>query len=96
MTYLLVYNGLWLIVTQTQDSPATPVNSNSSSALSDPSAPWLLSEETDSGSDPAYYSAEKAQLGDGKFYQSNSITRSVRMGLFQFILRVCAVFVIGI
>ncbi|KAE9455153.1 hypothetical protein C3L33_12959, partial [Rhododendron williamsianum] len=47
---------------ESQDSPATPVNSNSSSALSDPSASLVLSEETDSGYDPAYYTAEKAQL----------------------------------
>lgn len=48
-------------MTQSQDSPG---NSNSSSAVSDPSASWVLSEETESGSDPAYYIAEKAQLGD--------------------------------
>lgn len=51
-------------MTQLQGSPGTPVNSNSSSALSDPSASWLLSEETDSGADAANYMAEKAQLGN--------------------------------
>ncbi|KAF5950830.1 hypothetical protein HYC85_012823 [Camellia sinensis] len=49
---------------ETQEgSPATPVNSNSRSALSDQSASWLLSEESDSGADPVYHAAEKAQLG---------------------------------
>ncbi|KAG5555226.1 hypothetical protein RHGRI_012685 [Rhododendron griersonianum] len=56
---------------KSQDSPATPVNSNSSSALSDPSASLVLSEETDSGYDPAYYTAEKAQLGDGNGTSTN-------------------------
>ncbi|KAG5555225.1 hypothetical protein RHGRI_012685 [Rhododendron griersonianum] len=56
---------------ESQDSPATPVNSNSSSALSDPSASLVLSEETDSGYDPAYYTAEKAQLGDGNGTSTN-------------------------
>ncbi|XP_058201161.1 calmodulin-binding transcription activator 5 isoform X2 [Rhododendron vialii] len=51
---------------ETQEgSPGTPVNSNSSSALSDPSASWLLSEETDSGADAANYITEKAQLEPG-------------------------------
>ncbi|KEH32339.1 calmodulin-binding transcription activator [Medicago truncatula] len=36
-----------------QGSPITPVNSNSTTA-SDPSAPWLLSEEIDSGTKTAY------------------------------------------
>lgn len=38
---------------EVQGPPATPMNSNSSSGLSDPSAPWLLSEETDSAADHA-------------------------------------------
>ncbi|KAE9453268.1 hypothetical protein C3L33_14839, partial [Rhododendron williamsianum] len=51
---------------ETQEgSPGNPVNSNSSSALSDPSASWLLSEETDSGADAANYITEKAQLEPG-------------------------------
>ncbi|CAL5415385.1 unnamed protein product [Camellia sinensis] len=45
-------------------SPVTPVDSNSSSGPSDPSASWILSEETNSGADPAYYAVEKAQLGE--------------------------------
>ncbi|XP_058212601.1 calmodulin-binding transcription activator 6-like isoform X3 [Rhododendron vialii] len=56
---------------ESQDSPATPVNSNSSSAHSDPSASLVLSEETDSGYDPAYYTAEKAQFGDGNGTSTN-------------------------
>ncbi|XP_059632783.1 calmodulin-binding transcription activator 5-like [Cornus florida] len=48
-----------------QGSPATPVNSNSSSALSDPSASWLLSEETNSGADQVSYTSEKAELEPG-------------------------------
>ncbi|CAL5346879.1 unnamed protein product [Camellia sinensis] len=48
---------------ETQEgSPVTPVDSNSSSGPSDPSASWILSEETNSGADPAYYAVEKAQL----------------------------------
>ncbi|XP_059646857.1 calmodulin-binding transcription activator 5-like isoform X2 [Cornus florida] len=40
---------------ETQEgSPVTPVNSSSSSGLSDPSASWLLSEETDSGTNQVY------------------------------------------
>ncbi|XP_057958226.1 calmodulin-binding transcription activator 5 [Malania oleifera] len=46
-----------------QASPVTPVNSNSSSTLSDPSAPWLSSEENDSGTDCAYYAGEKEHTG---------------------------------
>ncbi|KAK7291696.1 hypothetical protein RIF29_07054 [Crotalaria pallida] len=37
---------------EVQGSPVTPVNSNSSS--SDPAAPWILSEEIDSGINTAY------------------------------------------
>lgn len=33
---------------QLQGSPVTPVNSNSTTA-SDPTTPWILSEEIDSG-----------------------------------------------
>ncbi|KAI6683069.1 hypothetical protein NL676_028982 [Syzygium grande] len=54
-----------LLPNQSQGSPATPVNSHSSS-VSDPSAPWVLSEELDTGANQAYYSAEKehAEPGD--------------------------------
>ena len=51
-------------MTQLQGSPVTPVYSNSNSGLSDASASWILSEEIESGSDPAYYTARKVQLGD--------------------------------
>lgn len=45
--------------------PATPVNSNSnSSSVSDPSAPWHLSEELDSGAKNSYYGGENELLGD--------------------------------
>ncbi|KAG6731648.1 hypothetical protein I3842_01G139700 [Carya illinoinensis] len=44
-----------------QGSPATPVNSNSSSG-SDPSAPGLSSEEHDSGSDHTYSGGKKELL----------------------------------
>ncbi|KAG2726927.1 hypothetical protein I3760_01G136700 [Carya illinoinensis] len=47
-----------------QGSPATPVNSNSSSG-SDPSAPGLSSEEHDSGSDHTYSGGKKELLGPG-------------------------------
>ncbi|KAL2489619.1 calmodulin-binding transcription activator 5 [Forsythia ovata] len=41
---------------ETQEgSPATPVNSNSCSVVSEPSAHWPLSEESDSTIDRAYY-----------------------------------------
>jgi calmodulin-binding transcription activator len=42
---------------QFQGSPITPVNSNSTTA-SDPSAPWILSEEIDSGTKTAYAGGE--------------------------------------
>ncbi|KAL3508152.1 hypothetical protein ACH5RR_033534 [Cinchona calisaya] len=45
-----------------QVSPSTPVNSNSTSALSDPSQSWVLSEESDLAADQAYYSNERADL----------------------------------
>ncbi|KAI4303149.1 hypothetical protein MLD38_038815 [Melastoma candidum] len=41
-----------------QGSPATPVNSNSSS-ISDPTAQWVIPEESDSGAYQAYYSGQK-------------------------------------
>ncbi|KAL2459310.1 Calmodulin-binding transcription activator 5 [Forsythia ovata] len=47
-----------------QGSPATPVNSNSGSAVSDPSAPWPLSEESDSAVDRAYYSRSQLENND--------------------------------
>uniref|UniRef100_A0A5B7A702 Putative calmodulin-binding transcription activator 6 isoform X1 n=1 Tax=Davidia involucrata TaxID=16924 RepID=A0A5B7A702_DAVIN len=45
-------------------SPVTPMNSSSSSGLSDPSASWLLSEETNSRADQAY-TGEKPDLAPG-------------------------------
>ncbi|KAL2515153.1 calmodulin-binding transcription activator 5-like [Forsythia ovata] len=45
-----------------QDSPTTPVNSNSGSTVSDPSTHWPLSEESNSAVDRAYHS--RSQLGD--------------------------------
>ncbi|KAJ7955196.1 Calmodulin-binding transcription activator [Quillaja saponaria] len=45
-----------------QGSPVTTVNSNSSS-VSDPTAPWLLSEELDSGADNAYSGGVNEFLG---------------------------------
>ncbi|KAF7852026.1 hypothetical protein BT93_L1120 [Corymbia citriodora subsp. variegata] len=50
---------------ESQGSPATPVNSHSSS-VSDPSAPWVLSEELDSGANQPYYSAEKEHAEPGE------------------------------
>ncbi|CAI0467083.1 unnamed protein product [Linum tenue] len=47
-----------------QGSPATPVNSNSSSA-SDPSTPWLLAEEFDSGAGLGYSAGEKQRIDLG-------------------------------
>ncbi|KAL6982516.1 hypothetical protein U1Q18_042280 [Sarracenia purpurea var. burkii] len=46
-------------------SPVIPLNTNSTSAFSDPYGSWLLSEDTDFGAHAACYSAEKTQLGDG-------------------------------
>ncbi|CAK9145637.1 unnamed protein product [Ilex paraguariensis] len=46
-----------------QGSPDTSGNSNSSSALSAPSASWILSEEFDSVLDRASHTSEGAQLG---------------------------------
>ncbi|PSR92522.1 Calmodulin-binding transcription activator 5 like [Actinidia chinensis var. chinensis] len=59
-----------------QGSPVTPVYSNSNSGLSDPSASWILSEETESGSDPAYYTAGKVQLepGDNLSFRNHEMT----------------------
>lgn len=49
-----------------QGSPGTPVNSNSnSSSVSDPSAPWRLSEELDSGANNSYYGGENELLEPG-------------------------------
>ncbi|XP_024194126.1 calmodulin-binding transcription activator 5 [Rosa chinensis] len=53
-----------------QGSPATPVNSNSnsnsnSSSISDPSAPWRLSEELDSGANNSYYGGANELLEPG-------------------------------
>jgi len=45
---------------QLQGSPGTPVNSNSSSGSS---APWLLTEELDSGGNHAHYGGKKGILG---------------------------------
>lgn len=55
--------GLLLLTIQVQGSPVTPVNSNSSS-VSDPSAPWFLSEELDSGANNAYCAGENELPGD--------------------------------
>lgn len=46
---------------QSQGSPVTPVNSNSTTA-SDPTTPWILSEEIDSGAITAYGDGEKEPL----------------------------------
>ncbi|XP_004295103.1 PREDICTED: calmodulin-binding transcription activator 5 [Fragaria vesca subsp. vesca] len=52
--------------TQEVQGPATPVNSNSnSSSVSDPSAPWRLSEELDSGAKNSYYGGENELLESG-------------------------------
>ncbi|ONI28099.1 hypothetical protein PRUPE_1G122800 [Prunus persica] len=53
---------------ETQEgSPVTPVNSNNSSSVSDPSAPWLLSEELDSGANTTFCAGENelSEPGDG-------------------------------
>ncbi|KAM5568810.1 hypothetical protein ABKV19_016370 [Rosa sericea] len=52
---------------ETQEgSPATPVNSNSnSSSISDPSAPWRVSEELDSGANNSYYGGANELLEPG-------------------------------
>ncbi|KAL5541926.1 hypothetical protein UlMin_009636 [Ulmus minor] len=47
-----------------QGSPVTPVNSSSSS-VSDPSAPWILSEEGDTGTNNADNAGEKQLLEPG-------------------------------
>lgn len=49
-----------------QAAPATPGNSNSSSGNSDPSASWVLSEESDSVLDRVYYSSQKVDLDPSK------------------------------
>lgn len=48
---------------QLQGSPATPLNSNSSS-VSDPTAPWILLEDLDSGTNSAYTDGEEQLLDD--------------------------------
>ncbi|PON93224.1 Notch [Trema orientale] len=50
---------------EVQGSPVTPVNSNSSSS-SDPTAPWVLSEELDSGTQNAFYAGGKELPGSGE------------------------------
>ncbi|KAK2990263.1 hypothetical protein RJ640_014715, partial [Escallonia rubra] len=55
--------GCDVIHDQLQGSPVTPVTSSSSSGASDPST-WLLSEESDSGVDRAYYKSEKVNLAE--------------------------------
>ncbi|KAL9161247.1 hypothetical protein ABFS82_07G008100 [Erythranthe guttata] len=45
-----------------QGSPATPVNSNSSPAVSDPSASWPLSEESDSAGHQVNYGSSMSPL----------------------------------
>lgn len=51
---------------QSQGSPATPVNSNSSS-ISDQSTPLLVTEEFDSGAGNINYEGEIETLGDIEF-----------------------------
>uniref|UniRef100_A0A6N2LU90 CG-1 domain-containing protein n=1 Tax=Salix viminalis TaxID=40686 RepID=A0A6N2LU90_SALVM len=58
-----------------QGSPATPVNSHSSS-VSDQSGPWLLSEESDSGAAHAYYAGKK-DLGSSD--SSTVINHEIRL-----------------
>ncbi|KAG5240293.1 calmodulin-binding transcription activator [Salix suchowensis] len=58
-----------------QGSPATPVNSHSSS-VSDQSGPWLLSEESDSGAAHAYYAGKK-DLGSND--SSTVINHEIRL-----------------
>jgi len=57
ITGFVTFFGL-LFMIQMQGSPVTPVNSHSSS-VSDPPAPWILSEEIDSGTTTAYAGGEK-------------------------------------
>lgn len=44
---------------QLQGFPVTPVNSQHSSSVSDPTAPWILSEEIDSGTTTTHAGGEK-------------------------------------
>ncbi|KAI4338549.1 hypothetical protein MLD38_023595 [Melastoma candidum] len=55
-----------------QGSPSTPINSNSSS-VSDPTAQWVIAEESDSGA--AYYSGQKeaAEPGDSLTVQNHEM-----------------------
>lgn len=58
---------------QLQGSPLTPGNSNSSST-SDPSAPWIISEELDSGTNKSFHASGKEFLGVvTNFHSSNYI-----------------------
>ncbi|GFP99620.1 calmodulin-binding transcription activator 5 [Phtheirospermum japonicum] len=52
-----------MLMSSLQGSPATPVNSNPNSAISDPPVTWPLSEESDSAVDPAYYGGSISLLG---------------------------------
>ncbi|XP_042476261.1 calmodulin-binding transcription activator 5-like [Macadamia integrifolia] len=57
-----------------QGSPATPVNSNSSSGNSDPYASRVLSEEIDSGIDPAFYAGSVSSLVGESAEPGDSVT----------------------
>ncbi|KAJ6318176.1 hypothetical protein OIU76_013673 [Salix suchowensis] len=61
-----------------QGSPATPVNSHSSS-VSDQSGPWLLSEESDSGAAHAYYAGKKDLELSGSSDSSTVINHEIRL-----------------
>lgn len=54
------------LVVQLQGSLVTTTNSSPSpdSATSEPSVPWLLSEETDSGTGRSYHAGEKKHQGN--------------------------------
>jgi hypothetical protein len=62
---------------QLQGSPATPVNSHSSS-VSDQSAPGLLSEESDSGAARGYYAGEKDLGNITELARSTCYSKSFR------------------
>nr|POE57432.1 calmodulin-binding transcription activator 5 [Quercus suber] len=53
-----------------QGSPGTPVNSNSSSGSS---APWLLTEELDSGGNHAHYGAGTVQNHELRLHEINTL-----------------------
>jgi hypothetical protein len=61
---------------QSQGSPITPVHSNSTTA-SDPTAPWILSEEIDSGTKTPYAGGEKNFQNIAFFLLAN---QSIRWG----------------